>query len=524
VTSSTRTDEEALRAAKAAQDNAIIIAADAVADDPSGSPATLAAREAGGWARFLRSPPGKSATGDNIASPLGQLSWAMFDFARTPYVLLVTIYLFAPYFANTFIPHDPVRGQAIWLNIQGYSGVFIALLAPFIGAISDAGGRRKPWIVVFALMVAFAAGMLWYAKPGGAGLSVFEVGIFVAITYVAFEFTTVFYNAMLASITTKEQVGGLSGLGLSLGNASGLVILLLMLYGFALPGNVPWSFIPKHPWFGIDQSTFESDRLTGPISMVCIIVFMIPLLIWTPDRAKSTMGWAAASVKGIKSVITTVRSLKHYKNVATYLLARLFFNDGMTALLTIGGIYAAGVFQWNSPLNRLAYGIVLSVFAVFGGFFGGWLDDRLGSKPAIFISVGGTVLFGSLGLTMGLDRILWFIPYDVHSAPVHSLPFFRSWPEIIYMAFTIIVAICVTASYANARTMMARIAPVERMTEFFGLFSLSGQSTSFLATLSASWLTAWTASQRGGMIAVMIFLCLGLIGMIFVKEERATAV
>jgi UMF1 family MFS transporter len=92
------------------------------------------------------------------------------------------------------------------------------------------------------------------------------------------------------------------------------------------------------------------------------------------------------------------------------------------------------------------------------------------------------------------------------------------------MAFTIIVAICVTASYANARTMMARIAPVERMTEFFGLFSLSGQSTSFLATLSASWLTAWTASQRGGMIAVMIFLGLGLIGMIFVKEERATAV
>src|SRR5580698_7550737 len=206
--------------------------------EPSGSPATMAAVEAGGLARLLRSPPGFSTTGDRIGSPLGQFSWAMFDFARTPYVLLVTVYIFAPYFANTVVANDPVRGQALWGDIQGYSGVFIALLAPFIGAISDTGGRRKPWIVVFALMVAFAAGMLWYAKPGGAGLSVFEVGIFVAITYVAFEFTTVFYNAMLASITTKEQVGGLSGLGLSLGNASGLVILLLMLYGFALPGSV----------------------------------------------------------------------------------------------------------------------------------------------------------------------------------------------------------------------------------------------------------------------------------------------
>ena len=87
----------------------------------------------------------------------------------------------------------------------------------------------------------------------------------------------------------------------------------------------------------------------------------------------------------------------------------------------------------------------------------------------------------------------------------------------------VLSAIFITASYANARTMMARIAPVERMTEFFGLFSLSGQSTSFLATSSVTVLTLLTASQRGGMIAIMAFLGLGLIGMIWVKEERATA-
>ena len=86
------------------------------------------------------------------------------------------------------------------------------------------------------------------------------------------------------------------------------------------------------------------------------------------------------------------------------------------------------------------------------------------------------------------------------------------------------IAVFVTASYASARTMMARLAPAERMTEFFGLFSLSGQSTSFLATASVTLLTVWTRSQRGGMLAVMLFLSLGLIGMIWVKEERATAV
>ena len=235
------------------------------------------------------------------------------------------------------------------------------------------------------------------------------------------------------------------------------------------------------------------------------------------------MPWLAASVQGFRSVITTVRSLKHYRNVATYLFARLFFNDGMTALLTFGGVYAAGVFHWHA-LASIAYGIVLSIFAVFGGIFGGWLDDRLGSKAALFVSVGGTVIFGLLSLSMGPDRIFWFIPHDIHAPPVIDLPFFSTSPELIYLGLLIIVAICVTASYANARTMMARIAPVERMTEFFGLFSLSGQSTSFLATLSVTWLTSWTHSQRGGMLVIMVFLVAGLIGMIWVKEERAKAV
>lgn len=489
--------------------------------EPSGAPVEDAIAEAGAFAYLFRRPAGLSSTGDTIAHRLGQISWAMFDGARTPYILLVTIYIFAPYFTNVLVS-DPVRGQALWGNIQGYSGVVIAILAPFIGAIADAGGRRKPWIAVFAFLVAAPAAMLWYAVPHG-GLSLFVLGALIAVTYVAYEFASVFYNAMLPTIVPHERVGSLSGLSLALGNAVGLVILIFMLVFFSLPGNVDWSFIPGHPIFGVNQAAHEPERLTGPISALSIFILSIPLFIFTPDRAGTNLGWYAASVKGFRSVITTVRSLRHYRNVATYLFARLFFNDGMTALLTFGGVYAAGIFHWHA-LASIAYGLVLSIFAVLGGFFGGWLDDHLGSKAALFVSVGGTVIFGLLSITMGPDRIFWFIPYDIHSPKVWALPFFNTWPELIYMGLLIVVAITVTASYANARTMMARIAPVERMTEFFGLFSLSGQSTSFLATLSVAWLTEWTHSQRGGMLVITVFLVAGLIGMIWVREERAKAV
>lgn len=491
--------------------------------EPPAAPAATAALEPAGLAQFVRSPEGFSSTGDRLASPLGQLSWALFDFGRVPFVLLILIYLFAPYFSNVVVPHDPVRGQAIWGDIQAVGGLVIALCAPFVGAMSDAGGRRKPWIAFFAALVAIPCALLWYAKPAGQELSLFEIGALVATSSVAYEFASVFYNAMLPSIASHARIGGLSGLSLALGNASGLLLLLLMLIAFVLPGAVHWSFIPAQPLFGIDKAAHEPERLTGPICALCIFVFTVPLLLWTPDRPRRSLGWYRASMVGVRSVLHTLRSLRHYRNVATYLLARLFFNDGMTALLIFSGVYASGTFHWGA-LAMTVYGIIISAFAILGGFFGGWLDDTLGSKTALFVSVGGTLLLGLLSVSMGLDRIFWFIPYDPHAPAVHSLPFFRSWPELIYVGIVILTAMCVTASYANARTMMARIAPIERMTEFFGLFSLSGQATSFLATTGVTLMTLWTASQRGGMIAIMLFLSLGLIGLIWVREERAKSV
>src|SRR6185312_115494 len=318
-------------------------------------------------------------------------------------------------------------------------------------------------------------------------------------------------------------IAGLSGLALSLGNAAGIVLLLFMLIAFSLPGQLPWSFIPAHPLFGVDQAAHEPERLAGPIGAVWLMVFAIPLFLFTPDRPSANLPLLTAMREGVKSVIRTVRSLKHYRNVGAYLIARLFFNDGMTAVLVFGGAYASSTFHWG-PIQMLIYGIELSIFAVLGGFFGGWIDNVFGSKRAIFISIGGTALFGLISLTMAPDRILWVIPYDVAGPKLWDVPYFNTWPEIIYLFIVNFIAVLITAGYANSRTMLARIAPVERMTEFFGLYSLSGQSTSFLATGFISWLTLTSQSQRIGLLGETMFLCIGLVLMIFVREERATSV
>ncbi|MBV9062456.1 MAG: MFS transporter, partial [Alphaproteobacteria bacterium] len=213
-------------------------APESLTEEVSGAPASTAVVEATGLARWMHSSGAISASGDRVASPAGQVSWAMYEWARNPYVLVITIYLFAPYFANEVVGGG-VRGQGLTGAIQSYSGIIIAVLAPFLGAIADNGGRRKPWIALYTVLMAAAMLPMWFAMPHSTGWQLFFVGALIAAANVAFEFSAVFHNSLLPTIATPRGVAGLSGLGLALGNGAGIILLLFMLIAFTLPGNVP---------------------------------------------------------------------------------------------------------------------------------------------------------------------------------------------------------------------------------------------------------------------------------------------
>ncbi len=475
-------------------------------------------------ARWTAVPEGIAASGGTCASPLGQWSWAVFEGARNPHVLLITIYIFAPYFAHHLVG-NAVKGQALWADLNSAAGFIIAIVAPFMGAIADAGGRRKPWLFFWSVSLAVTAGLLWYALPGEAGLSFVVICALLVATFVSFDFTAVFHNAMLPTLAPEKKVGALSGLALALGNFSGVILLVVMLIFFVLPGDpkvASWPFIPADPWFGIDQAAHEPERMVGPLFVVWFALFGLPLFFFTPDQPKTALGPVAAIDRGVRSLIRTVGSLRQYRNVATYLFARMIYNDGNNAILIFGGIYAATTFSWG-PLDMLVYGVILSVFATFGGVFGGWLDHTFGSQRGVMISVGGTMIGLILSLLMRPDTILFFIPYDTTLPPVHGLPFFDTWPEIIYVVIVIIIAIFITASYANSRTMLARIAPTAKMTEFFGLYALSGTATAFLAPFIVARATEWSQSQAIGLASILFLLAIGFALMLFVKNERAVA-
>ena len=101
---------------------------------------------------------------------------------------------------------------------------------------------------------------------------------------------------------------------------------------------------------------------------------------------------------------------------------------------------------------------------------------------------------------------------------------FGSEAERIFLAITVLLAICGGPAQAASRTMLARLAPATMIGEFFGLYALTGKATAFLAPLSIALLTDAFASQRAGIAVVLIFLVVGLVLLLFVSEERAEAI
>src|SRR5262245_41422108 len=240
------------------------------------------------------------------ASKLGQFSWALFDWANQPFFTVVTTFIFAPYFANVMIG-APVRGQAAWAFTQSTSGIIIAVLSPCLGAMADAGGRRKPYIFAFQLLLAGGCIALWWAYPGQPASI---IGWAVVVATVGAEMSIVFNNAQLPNIVRPERMGWLSGFGWGLGYCGGLIALFLVL-AVSMPAMFGLAPNNGRPLFGLDPQTHELERLVGPASALWLAVFVVPMFLFTPDTAKQRLSLLEAARRGGWSLIDTVRRLSH---------------------------------------------------------------------------------------------------------------------------------------------------------------------------------------------------------------------
>ncbi len=441
-------------------------------------------------------------------------SWALFQGARDPYFVLITIYVFAPYFVRDVIG-DPVRGQVLVAAASKYAGWLVLLTVPVMGAAVDRMGPRKPWLAgTVVLMVPMLAALWWVTPTGGLGVPA-ALLIFTMMQWLTSVSDTL-HNALLLPAAGMARAGKASGAALALVNALSVASLAFVVWAFALPGKVAWGFIPAHPLFGLDPATHQTDRIVAPIAAGLMLVGSLPLFAFVPDVAASgTRLWPALRA-GFGDLVALVREARGHGNALLYLASVLLFTDGLTGILVFTGVYAAGAMGWGS-LELLAYGMILSCFSVAGGLLAGWLDGAVGPKRALMLELAGVVT--SQLLSFGQTRTLFFYqPYDRSAhAPLWSGPMFTTLPDLGLLVCGFLGAVSVTAAYASRRTMLTRVVPPDRVGVFFGLFAIAGTATMWLGPLLVEIATATTQSQRAGLLPIPGLVAAGLIVLLFVK-------
>jgi UMF1 family MFS transporter len=435
------------------------------------------------------------------ASGLAIAGWVLFDWACQPFFTLIITFIYAPYFASVVVG-DPVRGQSLWGFATGAAGLVIALLSPALGAIADANGRRKPWIAAFGMLLIAGSAALWFGRAGDA-TAIPIILIAFAIGTIGVEFATVFNNAMMPTLVPSQQVGRLSGLGWAMGYVGGLVSLAFSLVFLAANPETGRTLLGLTPVFGLEAAQHEGERIIGPLSALWFIVFIIPLFVFTPD-GKPGHKLRMAVRAGLRSLVATIREARAHRDAGLFLIANMIYTDGLIALFAFGGIYAAGTFDWRST-ELGVFGILLTITGTIGALLGGRLDEKMGAKPVVLGSL-ALLFFSCLAiLSIGRDTILFVLSV---APPVES-GLFASLPERLYVAIGLLIGLAAGPLQASSRTLVVRLAPHDRLAQFFGLFALSGKLTSFMGPFLVAAVTAATASQKAGVSVLLGFFLIG---------------
>jgi UMF1 family MFS transporter len=250
---------------------------------------------------------------------------------------------------------------------------------------------------------------------------------------------------------------------------------------------------PETPWFGFSKEAGENIRATNLLVAVWFLVFSVPLFVWVrEDKSKVSVSGrvVAEAFAQLKGTFVEVRK---YRHLLRFLIARLVYNDGLVTVFAFGGIYAAATFGFTFE-QVLLFGIVINVAAGLGAALMGILDDMIGGKRTVVISLLGLIAAATLAIVA--TSPLWF------------------WIAGVSLG------IFVGPNQSASRSLMGRFVPDNVKNEFFGFFAFSGKLTAFIGPFLLGLLTDLSGSQRVGMSVVIVLFVIGL-ALLLPLDERA---
>ena len=408
---------------------------------------------------------------DRKNGPIATAAYALFDVGNSAVGAMHATFIFAVYFTTTIAPEN---GTAYWGYMTSVAALTVALLGPVLGGFADAKARRKIFLAVTTAIGVVATVLLWNAKPMP---SFFWIAIiFSFFSIVANELMFVFYNALLPSVATKENMGRVSGWAWGVGYFGAIIALAVGLFVFILPETAP---------FGLEKENSEHVRATMILAGIWLLIFSLPLFFLVKEAD------ASSEISSPFEIVKTGwNEIIKIPGFARFFIARMFYADGLSVVFAFAGIFAAKVFGFSNT-EVLYFAIAVNLSCGIGALIGGWFDDRFGAFLTIRVSLVSLFIIGIGFLVAPNASVFWVM--------------------------ALIGGLFIGPVQAASRSLVSRVAPAEHTAKIFGFYMLAGKITSFVGPAIYASLILWTGNERAGMVTAVLFFLIG----IFILGKKA---
>lgn len=411
--------------------------------------------------------------------------WTLYDFANTSYSIVVVTFLFAVYFKQTVVEGKPV-GDFYWSIGTSVSMLVTAIISPILGAIADYSAGKKRFLLFFTLICIISTMLLYFV---GQGDILTAMILFIAAN-IGFEAGLVFYDSFLPEITTPKNYGRVSGYGFAMGYVGSLTTLAI-----ALP------FIQRN----MIKETF-------PVSALIFFIFALPLFIFIKDNRKN-LPYEHNYIKiGFDRVVNTLTHLKNYKNLTTFLLSYFFFIEGVNTVIYFSGNYASSTLNFTME-ELIIFFIIVQTTAIIGSILFGIVADSTGQKKSLVLSLFIwiiTILIAYFTSDPTNVLMIWLSTIFNYSAEELS--------RFSFYLVGLLAGSVMGATQSTSRSLMSKLTPFDKKTEFFGFYSFFGKSSAILGPLVFGFISYVTSNQRIAILTIGIFFIVGLFLLRNVKD------
>ncbi len=417
------------------------------------------------------------------------LAWGMWDWGTQPFNTVITTFVFSVYITSESFGATNTTSTSLAVS-TALAGLFVAVLAPVLGQNSDRSGRTVRNLRWLTWLLAGLSAALFVVRPEPSFLWV-GLGL-LAVGSVVSEIAGVNYNSTIDQVATNRTVGRVSGFGWGMGYLGGIFVLLLIYFLFIQPDV---------GLFGVTGEDGMDIRVSMLVCGLWTLLFTVPAFLVLRDRAVERVprvGVAQSYRLVWRSITGLWRVSRH---TVYFLLASALFRDGLAGVFAFGAVLAAGTFGMSAA-DVIVFGAAANIVAGLATMAFGMLDDRLGPKRVILISLGSLVVLG----------VLIFVLHDGGTG--------------VFWVLGLLMTVFVGPAQAASRSFLARLIPEGKGGEIFGLYATTGRVVSFLSPAAfglfialGAWVTGAENTQYWGILGIVLILAAGFAVMLPVKEH-----